>query len=166
MIARLERRAEPAQVEQDDLHAHAGRPDDARIVDALAGAPDVVGGNLPELQEQLLRCGFVRKVAAAVVDAVVVVVPYREVGNGVSQLAVARDALRHGVGALEAGRIFRVEIAVDVVAGEDEKLGLIGENGVPDRLRLDLVGAGAEGDARERRPALPPRRPAPRRRRS
>jgi len=46
-------------------------------------------------------------------------------------------------------RIFRVEIAVDVVAGEDEKLGLIGENGVPDRLRLDLVGAGAEGDARE-----------------
>jgi hypothetical protein len=91
----------------------------------------------------------VREIAAAVVDAVVVVVPHREVGSGVAQLAVARDAVRHRVGALEVARIFRVEIAVDVVAGEDEKLGLIGEDGVPDRLRLDLVGAGAEGDARE-----------------
>src|SRR5260370_13261843 len=112
------------------------------------------GGDLPELQEQLLRHRLVREISAAGVDAVVVVVPYGEVGNGLAQLVIARDALRHRVGALEVARILRVEIAVDIVAGEDEKLGLTGENGVPDRLWLDLVGAGAEGDARERCTAL------------
>ena len=124
------------------------------IVDAVAGPPDVGGGDLPELQEQLFRHRLVREIAAAVVDAVVVVVPHREMGDGLAQPVVAGDAFRRFVGALEVGRIFAAEVAVDIVASKDEKLGPIGENGIPDRLRLGLVGAGAEGNARQRRAAL------------
>jgi hypothetical protein len=42
------------------------------------------------------------------------------------------------------------EVAVDVVAGEQEQLRLVGEDRLPDRLRLLLVRAGAERDARQR----------------
>ncbi len=82
------------------------------------------------------------------------IVPHGEVGDGVAQPGIAGDAAGQFVGALEVGRVGGVEVAVDIVAGEDEKLGPIGENGIPDGLRLVLVGAGAERDARQRRAAL------------
>ena len=82
-----------------------------------------------------------REVAAAVVDAVVVVVPDREMADAVAQLVVARDGISCGVGLAQGAGIGGVEIAIDVVAGEDEELGLVGENGVPDGLRIRLLGA-------------------------
>jgi hypothetical protein len=42
------------------------------------------------------------------------------------------------------------DIAIDVVPGEQEQLGLVSQHGIPDRLRLLLVGTGAEGDPCER----------------
>ena len=154
LVGELERRAEPAHVEQDDLHAHAGRADDVRIVDALARAPHVARRHLPEVEEEILRHRLVGKVAAAVVQAVVVVVPDREMAHAVAQLVVARDGIGRGVGLAQGAGVGGVEIAIDVVAGEDEKLGLVGENGVPDRLRIGLLGARAEGDARQRAAGL------------
>ena len=41
-------------------------------------------------------------------------------------------------------------VGVDVVTQEDEEVGLARDDGVPDRLRLVLVGTRAEGDSRRR----------------
>jgi hypothetical protein len=57
--------------------------------------------------------------------------------------------------ALDQLRIWNVtpvtDIAIDVVPGEQEELGLVSQDGIPDRLSLLLVGTGAEGDPCERR---------------
>lgn len=95
-----------------------------------------------------------REVAATVVHAVIVVVPHGQMSHLFTQPGVTRDAVGRLVGAPEVGRIGGVEVAIDVVAGKDEKLRPIGENGLPDRLWLGLVRAGAEGDARQRRSPL------------
>jgi hypothetical protein len=42
------------------------------------------------------------------------------------------------------------DVAIDVVPGEQEELGLVCQDRIPDRLRLLLVGTGAESDPRER----------------
>jgi len=83
----------------------------------------------------------VGKVATAVVQPVVVVIPDREMAHTVAQLVVARDGVGRGVGLTKGTGVGGVEVTVDVVAGEDEKLGLVGENGVPDGLRIGLLGA-------------------------
>ena len=44
-------------------------------------------------------------------------------------------------------RGFTICVGVDVVAEEQEQVGLLGDNRVPDRLRLPVLRTGAEGDA-------------------
>ena len=154
LVGDLERRAEPACVEQDDLYALAGRAEGRRGVEAVAAAPCIAGGHLPEFQELFLGNGLVRKLRAAVVQAIVVVVPDREVGNGAAQPAVAFDTGGGLVGALEVGGVGGLEVAIDIVAGEDEKVGSPGQDGFPDGLRLGLIGARSEGDARQRHRCL------------
>ena len=116
-------------------------------------------GNPPEVEEQRLGFILAGKIAASIVLAVVVVVPGREHRNRRADLAVARDLRRPGVGFGErrAGGAGR-EVAIDVVAGEDEELRPVVQHGVPDRLRQVLVGAGAEGDPRQRRAVVGARR--------
>ena len=74
--------------------------------------------------------------------------------DALAQLGIARNALRQLIGTTQVGGVGGVEVAIDIVAAEDEELRPISQDGVPDRLRLGLIGARAERDARQGRPAL------------
>ena len=54
LVGALQRGAEPAHVEQDDLHPHARRADECGIVDALTGAPHVAAGTFQKFEELIL----------------------------------------------------------------------------------------------------------------
>ena len=136
-----QRGAEPAQVEQDDLHAHARRADDVGAVDAFAGAPYVVGGDIPEAEEFILGDSLVREIGPAVVPAIVMIVPDREMRHLFPQPGVTGDLAGNVIGLLESSGVGGVEVAVDVVAGEDEQIGLAGQHGIPDWLWPSLLGA-------------------------
>ena len=136
-------RAEPARIQHDDLHAPPGRAVDAAVVEPFVR----LGAGLPELVEQLGGLGLVGEAGAAVVEAVVVVVPHaqeRNAGAHLGQLWVPR---LQSVGLPQLPQVCGGAVAVNVVAHHQEQLRPLLQHGLPDRLRLGLVEAGPERDA-------------------
>src|SRR6185312_1388276 len=148
----LERAAVVARVEQDDLHAAAGRTEDRCRVDAFLSSPRIVRTGAEEVEEQLLRLILEREIAAGVVLAQVVIVPRRQDRAGGPQLLEARQLAERAVLFLD----YRwrhlasfIQVRVDVVAHEQEQLRLGRRDCVEDRHRLVLIGTGTEGNPRE-----------------
>ena len=76
------------------------------------------------------------------------IVPGR--GKRHRRLAKAAEPVRgrlHRVGVAQFAQVLRFNVAVDVVAQEDEELEVVLEDRVEDRLRQVLLEAGAEADA-------------------
>jgi hypothetical protein len=148
------RRAVPAQVEQDHLHALAGRSDDGTGVHPVVRATGRIARLAPEVEEDLPRGLLHRIVGTRIVLAVIVVVPGCHHRRGVAQTLEARLGRQRRIGLLEFTAIPRV--AIDVVAEEQEEVGISRLHRRPDGLRLVLLGAGSEGDAGQRKRALMP----------
>ncbi len=147
LIGGFQWRAEPARVQPDDLHAPSAAFDHLRVIEALALMARVLRANAPEAQELVFARLLLRELRAAVVDAVVMVVPDREVRCGVAQgLEVALPG-EVGIGLAQLRNLERRVARIDVVAGKDEVAAALLQRCVPDRLRLALVGAGGDADA-------------------
>ena len=146
----LERAApEVAGVEHDDLEPPPLGAEHPRVVDAGPPAARRVLGVAEEVEEDLLRLDLLGVVAAAVVDAEVVVVPG---GEDRHRRAEGLEAGHGGEpGVLGAHHVHVLGVGVDVIAKGDESLRLHLDDRVPDRLRFVLLGTGAEGDPRQRR---------------
>lgn len=140
----LERAAEVAGVEQDELHALSGGSEDFGVVDAFGFTGRVVGGEAEDILEDLLRFAAFGVFASGVVEAVVVIVPGWEnrdlFGEGgevglAGELAIFFPEDRHVLG-----------IPVDVVAHEEKEVGLFFGDRFEDPFVLFRLVAGAAGD--------------------
>ena len=154
LIRGSEGRAEEAGVEQDDLHPLPLRSKRLGMVDPVSAMTLIRERHVPELQEELLGVMAARELRAGIVLPVVVIVPGREVRDGASQGDHARQSAGLSIGLLQALDQLGLRdvaavahIAVDVVAKEEE-LWPVGQDGLPDRLRLLLIGTGAKRDPR------------------
>ena len=148
----LERPAEVARVEQDDLHAPLGRSKDLGVVDPLLLAPRRIGGHGQEIEQGLLCLLLVRVFGAGVVLAEIVIVPGAEHGAHLPQLGKARLLGNLGIllgEGLVLGRLADEDVVIHVVAQKHKQVRPREDDGVPDGLRLVLVHAGAEGNARD-----------------
>ena len=110
------------------------------MIQPVARAARIIGGELPA-QERVFR-GLLVGTGAAIVHAIVVVVPHCQMGMAVRKRAKLLLAASH-VGRVELGDVKRLFTRVHVVTGKHEEVWLLGEHGVPDRLRPALVGSEA-----------------------
>lgn len=119
----LEWAAKVAGVEEDELDAFFIGSEDFGMVDAFGCAGRMVGGEVEDVLKNLLGFAALGILAAGVVEAVVVVIPGRKDG----------DDFREGgeIGLGEKFVVFRPEdlhvggVAVDIVAHEEEEVGLL-----------------------------------------
>ena len=151
----LQRRAEPAGVEHDDLDLLTGRTHDFRVIEPFPGPARVIGTDAVEFEEELLGPRLEGHVGAPVVQPEVVIVPPRDdlrlAPDPMRLLTSARNPVRFGEHRERGFERRERSRAVHVVAGVDEELRAVPEDGGPDRLGQPLVEARPDCDAREGR---------------
>ena len=141
---RSQRRAMEPRIETDELHPPAGRADDQLPEDAFPLSHGRVGRNPEEIEKHLLRLRPHRILAAAVVNAVVVIVPHRHDRHRVANGAEASVGGEQVILPPQHGHVLGV--AVDVVTEHEQQLGAIGRDSRPNRHRPVLLGTGAHRD--------------------
>jgi hypothetical protein len=145
----LERAAEVAGVEQDDLGAAAGWPENFRVINAFPAAARRIRGHLEEIHEQFLRADLFAELRAGVVQPVVVVVPGGPDGAGLFERLEAGQAGQLLI--LLPLEVGVVGVGIDVVAEKQEEVGLRLHEGFPNGLGKPLhhalMGTGTERDA-------------------
>ena len=139
--------AEPTGIEQNDLHAFALGSVNLGVVNPAALPQRGILRRFEKLHESVLGCLLALELLARIVLAVIVVIPCADDRTGLAQRGESRNGRKLFVAVAQLHRVRRV--GINIVAGENEKLGLQSVDGLPDRLRTALVGAGAEGDAGE-----------------
>ena len=142
------RAAEPSRVEQNDLHPFALRAENLGIVNPFALPKGGVLRCGEKFHEGFLRCPLAFEFRTGIVFPVIMIIPGADDRRGGPHRGKPRNSRQLFVTLPQLCRIRGV--GVDIVAREDEQLGLQSSDRIPNGLRTLFVGARSEGDAGKR----------------
>jgi len=140
------RAAKGAGVEEEDLEQLPLSPVEVADIVGPGSLPRRgIGRSFEKVMKDCCRLGLFGKLGPAVVYPVVVIVPDREDRAGFEQLSITGNGREHRVGG--AHLVHVLGIGVDIVAEKYKEIGIPGDDRIPDRLFLFLIGTGSQRDA-------------------